>query len=429
MTIKTCIFWQENVTLPSTAPALPSGQVDVAVIGSGIAGMSAAYTLARQGAKVAVLEAQSLGWGASSRNGGMVLTGLRLGVDALLARYGRERAQRMFTASLAAIDYMAHVVHKEQIACDFTRCGHLEVAYKPGHFQHFAHLAEVSAQVFNHRVQLVEKQALAHEIGSTLYHGGLVDELSAGVNPARYVTGLAWAAQRAGALLYDHTPVQQIQRDSTGFRLTTGRGEVRAQRVLVATGGYTGRVTPTIQRKVFAVGSYVIVTAPLPPALAQEVSPTNRMMFDSKNFLYYFRLTPDHRLLFGGRAAFYPETPARVRASADISRRALLEVFPQLYDVPIDYVWGGTIDIPFDYMPHTGQHDGLDYAIGFAGHGVAMSTYLGRLSAETMGGAVVDNPFADAEIGFPGAPLGLYNGWPWFLPFAEWWYRLQDWVR
>ncbi|MCE7980539.1 MAG: FAD-binding oxidoreductase [Caldilinea sp. CFX5] len=420
------VFWQETVNMPATAGEPPSGQVDVAVIGGGITGLSAARTLARQGANVALLEAQTIGWGASSRNGGMVLTGLRLGVDVLLARYGRERARRMFNASLAAIDFIEQLIHEAQIDCDFARCGHLELACKPSHFRHFAHLAALSAKEFNHPLRLIEKPALSSEIGATLYQGGLVDELSAGVNPARYVAGLARAAQQAGAVLYDHAPVQQIGREGATYRVVTERGELAATQLFVATGGYTGRATPALQRKIFPVGSYIIVTEPLPVALAQELSPHNRMMFDAKNFLSYFRLTPDRRLLFGGRAAFYPETPARVRASVEITRCGLVAVFPQLHNVAIDYVWGGTVDVPFDRMPHAGQIDGLYYAIGYAGHGVAMATYLGDKVAATMGGAVVDNPFA--EIPFPGAPLGLYDGRPWFLPLAEWWYRFWDWV-
>lgn len=426
MAVQERIFWQETVKMPVGMLAPPSGQVDVAVIGSGITGLSAALTLAQQGARVAVLEAQTLGWGASSRNGGMVLTGLRLGVDTLLAHYGRERANRMFNASLAAIDEMAQLIQDTQIDCDFVRCGHLELAYKPAHVQHFAYLADLSDNVFHHPLRLLKQQALIDEIGSARYHGGLVDEDSASVNPARYVAGLAQLAQQAGVQLYVQSPVRQIVRSGSHYRIVTPRGEVQATQVFVGTGGYTGKATPNLQKKVFPVGSYAIVTEPLPAALAQSLAPTNRMMFDSKNFLYYFRLTPDHRLLFGGRAAFYPETAARIRASAALSRQGMLEVYPQLQSVQIDYVWGGTVDIPFDLMPHTGQIGGIYYALGFAGHGVALSTYLGRQVAKTMAGAVVDNPFA--EIAFPGAPLGLYRGAPWFLPFVEQWYRFQDWV-
>lgn len=410
--------------MPAAAPEPPGGKVDVAVVGSGITGLVAARTLAQQGATVAVLEAQTLGWGASSRNGGMVLTGLRLGIDTLLARYGRERARRLFAASLEAIDTLEQLIDEERIECDFARTGHLEVASKPAHFAHCAQLAELSTREFDHPVQLVAPTELHSEIGSERYYGGLVDEMSAGINPARYVAGLARAAQRAGAMLYDHAPVQQIERAGAAFRIVTGRGVVQAGNVFVATGGYTGRATPALQKKVFPVGSHIIVTEPLTEALARELSPRNRMIFDSKNFLYYFRLTPDRRLLFGGRAAYAPETPATVGKRTAISRRGLIEVYPQLCDANIEYSWGGVVDVSFDRMPHAGQREGLYYALGFAGHGVALATYLGGLMAESICGRSVDNPFA--TLPFPGAPLGLYNGHPWFLPLVEKWYRLVD---
>ena len=150
------------------------------------------------------------------------------------------------------------------------------------------------------------------------------------------------------------------------------------------------------------------------------------MIYDSKNYLYYYRLTPDRRMLFGGRAAFFPETDQTIRRSAEILRRGMIDVYPQLADAKIDYVWGGTLDFAFDIMPHAGQLDGMYFALGYAGHGVAMATYQGQKIAEHMAGDKVDNPFVG--IAFPGAPLGLYDGNPWFLPLAGVWYKFLDWV-
>jgi glycine/D-amino acid oxidase-like deaminating enzyme len=151
------------------------------------------------------------------------------------------------------------------------------------------------------------------------------------------------------------------------------------------------------------------------------------VVFDSRNFLHYFRVTADHRMLFGWRAAFHPETAATVRESAEILRQDMARVFPQLRAAPVAYVWGGTLDFAFDMMPHAGRHEGLYFALGYAGHGVALATYLGTRVAETIAGLRVDNPFA--EIPFPGAPLRLYDGRPWFLPLAEKWYQFLDLVQ
>src|ERR1700694_4524117 len=188
-------------------------RVDVAVIGAGFTGLSGARTLAKRGAKVAVLEAESIGWGASSRNGGMVLTGMKLGVNKLISMYGREPTQRMYAASLASIDCVEQIVRQEKIDCDFSRCGHLEVACKQKHFDGYARQVEVIAREFNHLLRVVEKSGLGTEIGSGIYYGGMVDEVSAGLNPARYVGGLGRAAVTAGAQICEHTRGETIKRE------------------------------------------------------------------------------------------------------------------------------------------------------------------------------------------------------------------------
>jgi glycine/D-amino acid oxidase-like deaminating enzyme len=437
MTLNEKTFWLDTVELPVPAPHEFPQRVDVAVIGAGFTGLSAARSLARGGASVAVFDAQTIGWGASSRNGGMVLTGLKLPASTLIARYGKEATARMYAASLESIDFVERLVREENIACDFSRCGHLEVACKAKHFDDFRRSAEETARHFNHRQRLIPRDQLQSEIGSAIYHGGLVDDSSAGVNPARLVAGLASAAERAGAAIFEHSHVDEVQREGAqGWKIATTRGTLRAQNVVVATSGYTSRVTAALQKKIIPIGSYIIVTEVLPEKVAAELSPRNRMIFDSKNYLYYYRLTPDRRMLFGGRAAFFPETSSTIRRSAEILRHGMLTVYPQLRDAKIEYVWGGTLDFAFDIMPHAGQLDGLHFSLGYAGHGVAMSTYLGDKVAHSIlqgrdEGRNEDarrdaNPFA--TIPFPGAPLGLYNGRPWFLPLAGAWYKLLDWI-
>ena len=424
-------YWLTTTELPKTDPARPlPDSVDVAVIGAGFTGLSAARTLAKRGAKVAVLESETIGWGASSRNGGMILTGLKLGVNTLVSRYGRERTARMYAASLATIDSVEQIVREEALDCDFSRCGHLEVACKQKHFAEYDRQAYVIQRDFNHKLRVVERHQLAGEIGSTIYYGGMVDESSAGCNPARYVAGLAGAALKAGATIYEHTRVQSMERDSRqgelGWTLSTSRGPLWTHEVFIATSGYTGPATPALQKKIIPIGSFIITTEILPAPLARELSPRNRMIYDSKHYLYYYRLTPDRRMLFGGRAAFFPENDQTIRRSAAILRRGMVSVYPQLRDARVEYVWGGTLDFAFDIMPHAGQLDGIYFAIGYAGHGVAMATYQGQKIAELMAGDKPENPFVG--IPFPGAPLGLYNGKPWFLPIAGAWYKLLDWV-
>jgi glycine/D-amino acid oxidase-like deaminating enzyme len=196
--------------------------------------------------------------------------------------------------------------------------------------------------------------------------------------------------------------------------------------VLVATSGYTSAVTPVLQKKIIPIGSFIIATEPLREELARELSPRNRMIYDSKHYLHYYRLTPDDRMLFGGRAAFFPETSQTIRKSAAILHREMLEVYPQLKNTKVDYVWGGTLDFTFDVMPHAGQIDGMYFALGYAGHGVAMATYLGQKMAEAIATGEDSNPYK--SVPFPGAPLGVYNGKPWFLPLAGAYYKVLDWI-
>jgi glycine/D-amino acid oxidase-like deaminating enzyme len=430
MTVAEKNFWLTTVEAPQIpARDLPQS-VDVAVIGGGFTGLSAARTLAKGGAQVAVLEAENVGWGASCRNGGMVLSGLKLGTAKLIARYGREATKRMYAASLESIDCVEALVHEENIACDFSRCGHLEVACKPKHFADFGRAAETIEREFGHKLRIVEKTDLPGEIGSAIYHGGIVDEVSAGVNPAKYVGGLACAAAKAGAAIHEKTRVVGLERDARdgkkGWNVKTSRGTLHARDVLIATSGYTSGITLSLQKKIIPIGSFIIVTEVLPEALARELSPRNRMIYDSKNYLYYYRLTPDRRMLFGGRAAFFPENENTVRDSARILRDGIISVYPQLRETEVEYVWGGTLDFAFDIMPHAGKMDGMFYSVGYAGHGVAMATLLGKKIAESILTGRDENPFAG--IPFPGAPLGVYNGKPWFLPFAGMWYKFLDWV-
>jgi len=423
-------YWLQTANIAAgDAGALPE-KIDVAIVGSGVTGLSAARELAKRGTKVAVLEAETLGWGASSRNGGMVLTGSKLPVSTLISRYGREKARRMYAASLAAIDCVESIVREEQIDCSFSRCGHLEVACKPAHFDGFARSAELVDKECGHKLRIVQQSELPAEIGSGIYHGGLVDETSAGLNPARYVAGLASAAKRSGAALFDHERVESVQRESSNgtpkFRLRTSKGSLLADEVLLATGAYTSNATPILRKKVIPIGSYIIATEVLSDGLARELSPKNRMIYDSRHFLHYYRLTPDNRMLFGGRAAFFPENEDSIRQSAKILRRDMIQVYPQLREVKAEYVWGGTLDFAFDVMPHTGQSDGMYYSVGYAGHGVAIGTYLGTKLAGVICGEPNDIPFEG--ISFPSPPPGLRSGHTWALPLAGAYYKFLDYV-
>ncbi len=421
---ETPYWWTDAPPSAQVLRELPE-RADVAVIGGGYTGLSAARSLARGGASVVVLEKETLGFGASSRNGGQVLTGLKQGAGALLRRFGRERARRLFSVSLAAIDFVEALVVQEAIDCGFARSGHLDAAFKPSHFERFRREQELLGREFDHAVRLVPRAEQRGELGSDLYHGLLLDEKSASLHPARYVAGLAAAAERAGASLHPRSPALSVEPTPGGFRVATARGRLAARDVLMATNGYTDAAAPALRRRVVPVGSYIVATRPLTREQAMAALPRRRVVFDSKHFLYYFRLSADDRLLFGGRAQFTPSNERSTRSSAEILCRGLATVFPELAGVPLEYAWSGNVCFTPDLLPRAGRLDGVHYALGYAGHGVAMATWLGDVMADVLLGRPDRNPFRD----LPFRPIPFYTGRPWFLPLAGLLYKVLDWVE
>ena len=410
------------------AASLPS-RADAVIIGAGLTGLSAARALAKRGKRTVVLEARTIGWGASSRNGGMVLTGLKLEPQAMVAKLGLDDARALDAISIRAISSLEQLVRDERIDCDFARCGHLALASKPSHYEYFKREAALIDRAFGRRVRVVPALELRAEIGSNIYHGGLLDEASAGVNPAKLVAGLARAARAAGAAIVEQAPVVSIRQGAGAprFTVTTGHGDIAADVVIAATGAYTGVESPWLRKRIIPIGSYVIATEPLSPDVASSLAPGKRMMFDSKRFLHYFRVTPDRRMLFGGRASFVPETDSTTKRSAEILRRDMIEVYPQLADARIDYAWGGTIDFTADMLPHAGVVDGVHYAVGYAGHGVALSAYVGaQLAAAIAGGDEGTDPILRRQ--FPAPAFGVHRLVPGLVSTAGAWYRFLDMV-
>ena len=403
---------------------LKARKFDVAILGAGYTGLSAARQLARAGASVVVCDRDRVGAGASSRNAGQVLTGLRVDPAALVSKHGEIRARELFIASEDAVSALERLIADERIECELERTGHLQAAAKPSHFRAFEAEQALLARVFSHIVTLVPEADQSRELGAAGYHGLLVDEESRAINPAKYVQGLAAAATRAGAVIAEHTPVTRMARIGLEWKLDTAGGEIRARDVLVATNGYTDEAAPALQRRLIPIGSYIITTVPLSIDVAAKLLPKRRMAFDSRRFLQYFRLTRDNRLLFGGRAEFSGPTLESARRAESILHRAMISTFPDLKDTAVEYAWSGHVAFTRDQMPRAGRIDDMFYAGGYAGHGIAMATYLGALIARRIAGEQVDNPFFDDHF----APIPLYYGRPWFLPLAGLYYRVLDWI-
>ena len=407
---------------PDRSTTTVDGHTDVAVIGGGLTGVVTALHLARSGAQVHLFEQDTVGFGASGRNGGMATTGMSIGIRDAVDKMGFDKAASIYLRYGEAVDLIEKLVADEGIDCDFSRPGKLILAAKPAHVQGFEKTAELLNTRLGGDLQLVPKAELRREIGSDAFHGGMVDSKSASLHVGKYIRGLGEAAERAGVTIHEHAPVQKLTTAGSGHELETPRGRIQAKQVLLATGAYTRRPFRWHQVRVAPVGSFIIATEPLGASVCDDLLPTRRVASDSKNLLNYFRITPDHRLLFGGRARFAMSNPQSDEKSGKLLRDAMVHVFPQLADAKVDYCWGGLVDMTLDRMVKAGQHDGVYYSMGYAGHGVQMATFMGRQMAEYMSGAREANIWRDFEFRrIPG-----HFGPPWFLPIAGAYYKFKD---
>jgi glycine/D-amino acid oxidase-like deaminating enzyme len=368
-----------------------------------------------------VLERYTLGWGASSRNGGFVLPGYKPEMEELDRRLGSERASRMFELTLDAIRFLESLVVEEPIDCDFARCGAVTLAAKPGHLPALKESGRFLRDRLGYETELLGPEEVKREISSTRYHGALVDPSGCALQPAKYVRGLAAAAERAGARLLEQAEVTRVRRVKGGFEVETSQGTLRAREVFAATNGYTPPALGKLRRRIIPIGSYQIGTAPLDPQLARQLVPRGRVFSDTKNLLYYFRLSPDGRMVFGGRATF---TPTGIKRSAAILAAGMREVFPQLAEAKVEYAWSGKVAYPMDRLPHAGRLGGIHYAMGYCGHGVALATYLGTRMGDVLAGAgEIPDLGTDRFRAIP-----MFTGVPWFLPFVGGYYRARDWI-
>jgi glycine/D-amino acid oxidase-like deaminating enzyme len=412
-------LWTEAAP-PTHLPAYPLPSfTDVAIIGGGYTGLSAARSLGRRGADVTVLERHTLGWGASGRNGGFVLPGYKAKMEELDRKLGSERATRMFQLTLEAIRFLEDLVAEEEIACDLVRCGAVTLAAKPAHLPGLEASGRFLRERLGYDTYLLGREEIRQEIGSTRYFAALVDPNGWALQPAKYVRGLALAAERAGARLLEQMEVTRVRRVKGRFEVATPRGTVQAREVLAATNGYTTTALPALRRRVIPIGSYQIATAPLDQELARRLVPRGRVFSDTKNLLYYFRLSPDRRMVFGGRASF---TPAGTKHSAAILTVAMREVFPELAGAKIEYAWSGKVAYTMDQLPHAGRLDGVHYAMGYCGHGVALATYLGNRMGNVIAGAGEIPDLGTSRF----RAIPFYNGVPWFLPLVGGYYRARD---
>jgi glycine/D-amino acid oxidase-like deaminating enzyme len=417
-------YWQDTATSFAGVETGPvEGKVDVAVVGGGFTGLSAALALARQGASVVVLEADRVGAAASGRNGGHVNNGTAHTFAGLAARLGVDHARRLYHAYDAAVDTVERIVAEEQIRCDFRRCGKIKLAARPEHYESLARGHEQLQREADPDTDLIPRDRLREEIGSDAFHGALLYRKSAQMHMGRFAAGLADAARRQGARIFDHAAVTGLaQVNGGGHRVTTSRGTLLARQVFLATGPSRQGPFFHFRRRIIPVGSFIIATEPLSAAQLDSIMPTRRNATTTKNIGNYFRISPDNRLIWGGRARFALSSPTSDAKSGQVLLAQMKATFPQLGDVRIDYCWGGVVDMTADRLPRAGEHDGLFYAMGFSGHGAQMSVHMGQVMARVLGGDAAANPFRD----LPWPAIPGHFGPPWFLPAVGLYYRFKD---
>lgn len=420
--MKTTPFWTEISPRPQDiqADALPD-RADVAVVGAGYTGLNAAITFADRGVAAVVLEKEVVGFGGSSRNGGMFAPGISAGIPKLERRHGLEVAGHMWRWTVLATKYVTDIIEEEEIDCDLVFNGGIHLAWRPAHLDEDRAYANYLNENFGYgEMSIVEPEDLHTKIGSPAYSGGMANDFGGGVNPAAYAYGLARAAVKRGATLVEGAEVTAITRRDGKFEVSTPRGRLLAKDVLIATNGYTPDFVHRIRHGVLPIGSAIITTAPLSEDLQQELSPEGRMFYDSKNFLNYFRLAADGRMLFGGRRKLSADLDP-IRSASELKGR-LAQVFPQLKGVSITHSWTGRVAFTFDRTPHLGQEDGIFYAYGYNGHGLAASSYMGREVALVMLGELESSPFQ--EIPHPRIPFSKLSSF--YLPLLTGWFRMVD---
>ncbi len=404
-------YWWTAAPRPVTEWKTLPQRADVAIIGSGYTGLSAALTLARAGRDVVVFDAGPAGFGASSRNAGFVGKTLKHSFTSLLESTGENYAVTVYRELDAAFDYVTGLIAVEKIACHYAQCGRYMAANSPAHYETMARELELKRKHLGLDSEVIPKAAQHHEFASKLYHGGAVIPGLGGLHPGLYHLGLLQRVAAAGASVFGETPVTGISNEVNGFVLTTTRGTLQVQDVAVATNGYTGGTTPWLRRRVIPFRGFMIATEELGEEQLQCITPNARTVHDFNNNLVYIRRAPDtSRLLFGGLSGTMTDD---VRAMARRLRGVLSSILPEIKDVRISRAWNGFGAGTFDLYPHVGIQDGIHYALGYCFAGVPMGTYLGHKMALR----ILQDPAADTVFASrPFETKWWYRGTPWFLP-------------
>ncbi len=413
------LWWHSSREPELSAPAL-SGTVeaDIVIVGGGYTGLSTALHLAEAGHRPVVVEARHVGFGASGRNGGQVIPGLKHDPEELLSEFGPERGQALMHLAGNAADLVFDLIHRHRIDCSPTRSGWIQAA----HSNHALGKVLNRARQWQERgvpVELLTRGDIAARTGTNIYHGGWRDPRAGSINPLAYVRGLARAAIAAGATLFENTVVKSLKRRGSAWEIRTPEGVLTARQVLVATNGYTADLVPDLKQSILPVQSMLIATEVLPPDLRDKILPGNVVVSETRKLAFYMRQSVDGRLVFGGRGSVGAQEHPALMAALEAG---MVRTFPELSGLGIHHNWSGHLALTMDGLPHLhNPARGLFCALGYNGRGIALSSAFGKMVADWMGEAV--------QPAYPVSPLRAI-GWHGFrepvMNAGIRWYWLKD---
>ncbi|WP_199221287.1 FAD-binding oxidoreductase [Maritimibacter sp. 55A14] len=411
-------YWWEGAETPALTTDLPE-RADILVIGAGYTGLSAAIAAHDCGASVCVVDAEAPGRGASTRNGGMVGAHPRLGWDALAKSFGGEVADALFAEATPALDFVRDLIAREGIDCDFRQTGRVQLAWTRVHFEAQQRLAAHVRAKSDVKAEILDRAALAREIGTGRYFGGILFPEHGALHPRKYHDGLLAAVLRRGVPVLGGAEVTSLDRQGGGFTAQTAKGPIRAEKVILATNGYTTPLFRWHVARVFPLPSYLIATEPLPENLIGHLAPGRRMMVETRARHSYFRVSPDGtRILFGGRASM---REVDMRTAARRLHATMTGIWPELAEVRVTHAWWGNTGFSFSHMPRVGEHAGLHYAMGFSGSGTVMAPWLGAKAAWR----ALGDPRGETAYAATALRRHVLHPFarPHFLKAADLWYR------
>jgi len=396
-------------------------ETDICVVGAGYSGLSAAISLAEHGFNVVVVEAAEVGWGASGRNGGQVVNGLNASLGTIERRYGEKTASFVGSLLQEGAGIIYDRVARYGIQCDLKR-GNIYAAYTPRHMEELRAKKELWARHGMDDHELLDRNQIRQHIGSDVYEGGMIDHSGGHMHPLNLALGEAAALESLGGIIHERSPVTRVEQDDSGATVHTERGRVRARTAIVCGNAYLGNVVPELTARVMPVSTQMMATEPLGEERARSLLPTDMCVEDVRYILDYFRLSADHRLIFGGGVVYGGTDPADVVAKL---RPNLARVYPQLRDVKIDYAWSGNFALSFSRVPQMGRlGKNVYFAHGYSGHGVTGSHLFGRILGEAVRGDMTRfDTFANLPwLPFPGGRMFRAQ----YSTLGSWWYALKD---